>query len=71
MKEGNIPNGVTQEEKENLNLLPEKINHLTAELKRLKEENRRLGEILNIFRKREEKLRKKLTRLLDKIEKIF
>lgn len=70
-KEDEIRNEPNQEERENRNPLSEKINNLTTELKRLKEENRQLREILNIFHRREEKLRKKLTRLLDKIEKNF
>ncbi|MEO0099063.1 MAG: hypothetical protein ABIK99_00670 [candidate division WOR-3 bacterium] len=58
-------------QEEDLKSLSEKITYLSTELKRLREENRRLREMINFFQKRDEKLKKKLKGLLDKIEKFF
>uniref|UniRef100_A0A7C3YS63 Uncharacterized protein n=1 Tax=candidate division WOR-3 bacterium TaxID=2052148 RepID=A0A7C3YS63_UNCW3 len=55
------PNG---EEKEN-------IKSLITRLRRLREENRRLRQIIRSYQEREKILRERLNKLIDKIENLF
>jgi predicted nuclease with TOPRIM domain len=55
------PNG---EEKEN-------IKSLITRLRRLREENRRLRQIIRSYQEREKILKERLNKLIDKIENLF